>query len=736
MKTKLTAILICVLLAVAGYGIGTIIGKTMKNKKQESTGYIGRSNIEIKDKKMTPEVMLSLGRLSDAQLSPDGTRILYGVSYTSIEENRSCRNLFICDTEGKEEHQISFYAKSVSNARWNEDGTAIYFLQGGQIWSAPLKGYKLGKKVQISDVPSGISEFKISPDGASILYVTTIKSSLETPADTDPVLDKAEAYATEDLMYRHWDHWVTETPRTFVAPFAGEMVTENNSFDILGSEPYELPAEPFSGIEQLDWAPDSRHIAYSCRKKTGIDYAFSTDTEIYLFDVLTGATERIPMDGGYDTDPVWSHDGSKLAWISMERDGYESDRQRLMVANIEFGKEEQSARMVATDIRELAVGLDRDCTGLVWSADDSGIFFSALNDGLQALYRVNIADGSYTRLTPDNWWFDFSSPFAVLEKESGNIDILTDFCSLNFPAELVKVEIRVGKEPEYCRITEENDHILTKLDKVKCEKRYIKTIDGQDMLTWVLFPPEFDAAKQYPAIEICLGGPQGTLSQGWSYRWNYRLMAAQGYIVVMPNRRGTTAFGQAWKEEISGDYSGLNIQDYLSCGREIKAEPYVSKLAACGASYGGYSVYYLAGVHENLYDCFIAHAGIFDEAELYYTTEEMWFADWDNGGLGRGRLSGSPWSKLSEPQKHYAHSPHLNVEKWNTPIMCIHGGMDFRIPYTQGMAAFNCAQYMGVPSKLVVFPEETHWILQPQNALYWHRSYFDWLDRWMKCSEG
>lgn len=722
MNKTLKAILIVALILAAAYGAYAIIGKTMKSTKQES-GYVGRSNIEIKDRKMTPEVLLSLGRLSDPQLSPDGTKILYGVSYTSIEDNRTCRNLFICDIDGKNGKQVSFFAKSISNARWNEDGTAIYFLQGGQMWKSSLKGNKLGKKIQMSDVPSGISEFKISPDGASIMYVSTIKSNLETPSDTDPILDKAEAYATEDLMYRHWDHWVTETPRTYVAPFDGTMIVPDNSTDILGSEAFELPTEPFSGIEQLDWAPDSRHIAYSCRKKTGIDYAFSTDTEIYIYDIVSGDTVQIPMDGGYDTDPIWSHDGSKIAWISMERDGYESDRQRIMVADVNSGK--------ATGIRELAAKLDRDAAGLVWSDDDTNIYFNALIDGLQAIFSVNVGSGEYTRLTPEDWWFDFSSPFSVKE-ENGNITLLTSFCSLDFPNELVKVQINQDGKTEYSRITFENDHLLTQLGKVKCEKRYIKTVDGQDMLTWIMFPPAFDAAQQYPAIEICLGGPQGTLSQGWSYRWNYRLMASQGYIVAMPNRRGTTAFGQAWKEQISGDYSGLNIQDYLSCGREIKAEPYVNKLAACGASYGGYSVYYLAGMHENLYDCFIAHAGIFDEAELYYTTEEMWFADWDNGGLGRGRLSGSPWSQYPEPQKHYAHSPHMNVQNWDTPILCIHGGKDFRIPYTQGMAAFNCAQMMGVPSKLVVFPEENHWILKPQNALYWHRTYFGWLDRWMK----
>ena len=326
---------------------------------------------------------------------------------------------------------------------------------------------------------------------------------------------------------------------------------------------------------------------------------------------------------------------------------------------------------------------------------------------------------------------DFDSPWAVKDNGNGSLTLLTGYCSMDFPTELVAVNWSPDSV-DYKQISTENEHILSQLDEHRTEMRYIKTVDGKDMLTWVLYPPQFDENKKYPAIEICLGGPQGTLSQGWSYRWNYRLMAAQGYIVVLPNRRGTTAFGKEWCEQISGDYSGLNMQDYLSAAREIKAEPYVDKIAACGASYGGFSVYYLAGIHEKTFDCFIAHAGIFDEEELYYTTEEMWFAEWDNGGLGRGYLSGSPWSNYAETVRHYQHSPKLKVENWDTPILCIHGCMDFRIPYTQGMAAFNCAQMMGVPSKLVIFPDENHWILKPQNALYWHHEYFDWLDRWMK----
>ena len=354
-----------------------------------------------------------------------------------------------------------------------------------------------------------------------------------------------------------------------------------------------------------------------------------------------------------------------------------------------------------------------------------------------------MADAEIKRITPDDAWYDFNSPFAIVDST-----LLASYCSMEFPTELVAVNETDGS---FSRITDENGGIIGQLTAYETRERWIKTTDGKKMLTWVLYPPKFDSTKVYPAIEIFLGGPQGTLSQGWSYRWNYRLMANQGYIVILPNRRGTTAFGQEWCEQISGDYIGQNMQDYLSAAKELKAEPYVGKLAGCGASYGGFSVYYMAGIHGDVYDCFIAHAGIFDEKYMYYETEEMWFPNFDNGGLseysytagekgphgdgktfGGIRQAGSPWSNAAKAKRHYSNSPDLNVTKWHTPILCIHGMMDYRIPYDQRMAAFNTAQMMGVPSKLIVFPEENHWILQPQNALFWHRSYFDWLDRWCK----
>ena len=717
-----------------------------QTQMKDSGKYIGPSDIRIEDGRMTPEVLLALGRLSDPQLSPDGRHILYGVSYQSIPDNRAVRNLWMCDVDGGGKVQLTRGGKSVSNARFSPDGKDIFFLRDGQIWKAPLAGKRLGKAVCISDVEGGISEFKLSPDGSKVLFISTVHSAVERPSDTDPALDKAQAYATEDLMYRHWDHWVEEIPHSYYADLGTVPVRRENAVDLLGGPEvlFELPTEPFGGIEQLSWSPDGKYIAYSCRKLTGRQYAFSTDSEIYIYCLEDGQTTQIPMGGGYDTDPVWSPDGKYIAWLSMERNGYEADKVRLMTALME-GAEVQ-------DILELTWEFKYNAAGPVWASDSKSIYFNALAEGLQGIFRAWIPDPEMTcpvgemridRLTGEDLWYDFGSPFAVLEDGT----LLATWSSMEFPTEMVAVKDGVPTQ-----IGDENGHILSQLTPYKTEKRMIKTVDGQDMLTWVLYPPEFDSTRVYPSILITLGGPQGTLSQDWSYRWNYRLMAAQGYIVVLPNRRGTTAFGQPWCEQISGDYIGLNMQDYLSAAKALKAEPYVGKMAACGASYGGYSVYYLAGIHGDVFDAFIAHAGIFNEEHMYMTTEEMWFPNWDNGGIpveyayeegqtgpagdgitfGGIQQAGSPWSTKPEAVRHYANSPHKLVKNWHTPILCIHGGTDFRVPYDEGMAAFNAAQLMGVPSKLIVFPEENHWILQPQNALYWHRSYFAWLDRWCK----
>ncbi len=772
----------------------TLMHCTQQKTDSEQEGYIGPSDIRIEDGHLSPEALLSLGRLSDPQLSPDGKWILYGVSYTDIAANRTCRNLFLSPADpaamsvdsavissGSEKSpskiQLTKAGKSLSNARWSKDGKAIFYLQGGQLYKAPFADARLGEARQLSNWENGISEFKLSPDESRILFTSSVPNDkLRQPKDFDPALDKAQAYVTEDLSYRHWDHWVLETPQAYVAPFGDGQLDTTAAVNILGDEAgkFQVPNEPFGGIEQLCWSPDGSKVAYSCKKTaTGKEYAFSTDTEIYLYDIASRETVRIPMDGGYDTDPVWSPDGKHIAWLSMARNGYEADKTRLMVADFapcEKGRKPECGGEIPHDspvcnIRDLTAGFKYNAASPVWSGDSKQLYFNALVEGLQAIYKIDVQNVSGAhddlpalpvRITPEDAWYDFNSPFAFRDGK-----LLASWCSMQFPNELVTVNEADGR---FRPLTDENGHILKQLKPCRMEAQWLPTVDGKKMLTWIVYPPEFDegalrreggaaedAGAKYPAVEILLGGPQGTLSQGWSYRWNYYLMASQGYVVVLPNRRGTTAFGQEWCEQISGDYIGLNMQDYLTAARYIKGQPYISKLAACGASYGGYSVYYMAGIHGDTYDCFIAHAGIFDEKYLYYETEEMWFPNWDNGGLteyaytpgemgprGDGRTfggmqqAGSPWSNAPKAVRHYSNSPAANVTKWHTPILCIHGMKDYRIPYDQGMAAFNTARMMGVPSKLIVFPEENHWILQPQNALFWHREYFDWLDRWCK----
>ena len=760
------------LLTLTAIAAGTFAYMKQDNSILSSEGYIGRSGIVIEDGKMTPEALLAFGRLSDPQISPDGTYILYGVSYISTEDNRSVRNLYICRRDGSDNQQLTTSGKSISNARWSNDGKHIAFLLGGQIHTAAVSQkngrWTLGKVQVASCIPAGVGEFKLSPDQKRLMYISYVKSHVDKPVDRYADLGKANAYTTDNLMYRHWDHTVLEIPHTFVSGFSftggsKNPITPSNSTDILAGESglYELPTEPFGGLEQLNWSPDSKFIAYSCRKLEGKKYAFSTDTEIYIYNTETAQTSLIDMKGGYDTDPVWSPDGNKLCWISMERDGYEADKQRLIVADITTGE----GMPEVSGICDVTVDFKYNVSSPVWSADSRSIYFAALTEGLQAIYEASEEAESWEirRLTGEDMWNDFGSPFHVEENENGTKTLLTTWCSMDFPTELVEITLTpdvkkaLTDKDAYRQITHENEHILTQLTDHETEARYVRTVDGKDMLTWVLYPPHFDPAKEYPSILICLGGPQGTLSQGWSYRWNYRLMCSQGYVVVLPNRRGTTAFGQEWTEQISGDYPGLNMQDYLAAARAVKAEPYVGKMAACGASYGGYSVYYLCGNHNDTFDAFIAHAGIFNEEHMYMTTEEMWFPNFDNGGLheagfdsrvgtsecpvgpagdgvtfGGIKQGGSPWSNDPKAVRHYKLSPHNFVTRWHTPLMVIHGGMDYRVPVDQGMAAFNAAQMMGVPSRLLIFPDENHWILKPQNALLWHREYFRWLDEWCR----
>lgn len=679
-------------------GIAMILGTSCSNQEETVEAKpITKSKIEITDGKLTPEIMHRLAKVGDPQVSPDGSKILYSVGYTSIEENKTNRELFVMDIDGQNNKQLTFTAQSEGNARWIDGGAKIAYMKGGQIWI--MNGDGSGAK-QVSNIEGGIGEFKISPDEKQVMYVAEIAVDIK-PTDVYPDLPKSSARTIKDLMYRHWDHFVESIPHTYVTAFDRDNIVAGT--DILNGAPYELPTLPFSGLEQLAWSPDGKYIAYSCRKLVGKEYAFSTNTDIYLYEIATGNAINL-TEGmlGYDTDPIFSPDGKYIAWISMERPGFEADKQRLFIVDVN-----------SREKRELTTKFKYNVESPVWMPDSDGLYFSSLANALKGIYKIDLS-GNVERITPEDAWFDFGGVKLAGDR------LITTYKCINFPDEIVSVSLADGS---FTQLSFENKEILEQIKPSIIEERWITTSDNKKMHTWVVYPPDFDPAKKYPSILLCLGGPQGTLSQGWSYRWNYKLMSSQGYIVILPNRRGTTAFGQEWTDQISGDYIGQNMRDYFSAADELKKEPYVGKMAAVGASYGGYSVFYLAGIHQKRFDAFIAHAGIFNQEQMYMMTEEMWFPHWDNGG--------APWDNNPVAKRHYDNSPHKLIQKWDTPILITHGEMDYRVPVEQGMAAFNAAQMMGVPSEMILFPEENHWILKPQNSVHWNRVFFEWLDRWL-----
>lgn len=695
----------------------TIALSGCKSGEREDSAIIGKANLTVTDGHFTPEIMHQLGKVSDPQISPDGTTILYGVTYTSIEKNRGNRDLFVMNIDGSNNTQITQTSKSESNARWINGGRQIAFLYSGQIFVMNPDG---SKRHKIGTAPEGILEFSFSPDESNILYSSPIKVN-KTPSDIYPDLSKAEARTYDQLMYRHWDHFVETIPHSYIAPFDGKSM--GTGIDILDGQPFELPTEPFGGLDQLSWSPSSKFIAYSCRKLTGVEYAFSTNTDIYFYDIAGRTCENL-SEGmpGYDTDPVFSPDGKYVAWLSMARGGYEADKVRLFIIDMESRQR--------TELTGIGDCFRYNVESPAWSPDSKEIYFASLVEGVKELWKTDL-NGKFTRVSKEHEWTDYSAPQLLCDAENKPVSIITTNTTMMRPSEIVSVSLADGS---CTQLTFENKHILDQIPESRMEERWIPTTDGKKMLTWVVYPPQFDSTKVYPAILLCLGGPQGTLSQGWSYRWNYKLMAAQDYIVVLPNRRGTNAFGQEWCEQISGDYIGQNMKDYFSAADALKAEPYVGKMAAVGASYGGYSVYYLAGIHQKRFSAFIAHAGIFNQEHMFMETEEMWFPNWDNGGVAQPDIpqSGAPWSDNPVAKRHYDNSPHKLVKNWDTPILVTHGELDYRVPVDQGMAAFNAAQMMGVPSKLVLFPGENHWILKPQNSIYWNRVFFEWLDKWCK----
>ncbi|MCL2042460.1 MAG: S9 family peptidase [Bacteroidales bacterium] len=670
----------------------------------QGASLIGKNNLTLASPIMTPEVLWSFGRISEITVSPDNTRVLYGATFYDISANKSNRELFVMDVDGSNQRQLTHTAFGEYNAAWNPSGTKIGFLstESGtmQLWEMNPDG---SGKQQISDVANGINAFKYAPDGKKIVFSADVPK--EKPFESlFQNLDKTTGRLMNDLMYRHWDHWVDSYSHLFIADFDGK--TLSNITDILEGEPYSSPVEPFGGMEQVAWSPDATKLAYTCRKLTGKAYSLSTNTDIYEYDLVSKTTVNL-TDGmpGYDQNPVYSPDGVLMAWESMARDGYEADKNRLFILNRQTGEK-----------KDYSATFDQDATQLAFSDDSKSVYFISCRHATEELYHLIIEEETITKLTEGV--HDYTS-FAL----AGDRIIATKM-SMSKPVEIYSVDPLTGTDTE---LSFENKHLLDQLTFGEVTQRWVKTTDGKDMLVWVILPPNFDPNKKYPALLYCQGGPQSAVSQFWSYRWNFQMMAANDYIVVAPNRRGLPGFGQEWNEQISGDYGGQNMKDYLSAIDAVKKEPWVDeeRLGAVGASYGGFSVFWLAGHHDNRFKAFIAHDGMFNLEAQYLETEENWFTNWD--------LGGAFWdTNNTVAQRSYANSPHKSVQKWNTPILVIHSELDYRIVASQGMSAFNAAILRDIPAQYLYFPNENHWVLHPQNGVLWQRVFYDWLDRWLK----
>ncbi|MFI3299317.1 MAG: S9 family peptidase [Rikenellaceae bacterium] len=652
----------------------------------------------------TPEIMLKMGRLSGSQLSPNGEKILYTVNYQNVALNSSRTGLWVMDSNGENAVQLTPYDYSVAEPRWNAKGDKIYFLSGGQIYRIDAAG---GARVKISDIAEGVNGFEISPDETKIWYASDVKVQKVKGGEFHQGMDKSNSRIYDDLMCRHWDVWEDGAySHIFVADFNGNEILK--ATDIMAGEPYDAPGAPYFDNAEITWTPDSKAVAYTCRKLNGYQYAISTNTDIFLYDLAAKTTKNL-TEGmmGYDMYPRFSPDGKYMAWNSMERAGNESDKDRLLVMELATGEQQY-----------ITAEFDYNASSITWTEDSRTLYFISPMEATHQICKAELGSKVIKVLTEG--LHDYIS-LSLCGSE-----MIAEMTTLSMATELFKVNLTDGAATQLTFI---NKNIYDNVDMGKIEKRWVKTTDNKEMLTWVIVPPKavLDGSVKYPALLYCQGGPQSVVSQFWSYRWNFQVMAAQGYVVVAPNRRGLPSFGQEWLDQISGDYSGQNIDDYFSAIDDVAAEPYVDadNLGCVGASYGGYSVYYIAGKHEGRFKAFISHCGIFDFTSMYGSTEELWFVNNDYGG--------AYWEKNNKTaQRSYANSPHNFVQNWDTPILIITGAKDFRIPYTQSLEAFTAARALDIPSRLVYFEDEGHQVFGAQNAMVWHTEFFGWLDKYLK----
>ena len=709
------------IMGCAGANAQTMIGKTTDLTSMTTND------------RMTPEALWAMGRIGGAAASPDGKTVAYQVGYYSVKQNKSHQMLYTQTADGKQQTVLTTSAKSETDPAWIEGGKRIAFLTDGQLWSMAPDGTD---RRQLTKSDIDIEGFKFSPDGKKVILIKSLpyhESIKKNPED----LPLATGRLVTDLNYRHWDHYVESIPHPFVANVTEQGVDEG--VDMLKDEPYECPMAPFGGVEQLNWSPDSKFVAYTCRKKTGVNYAVSTDSDIFLYDIATGNTRNLckpanykPVDFdptktmktqainhqkedlnmGYDVNPKFSPDGRYIAWQSMARDGYESDRNRLCVYTLADGTKNYVTETFDSNVDDFC-----------WANDSRTLYFIGVWHACENLYQTNLR-GEVKQLTDD--WADFGS---VQLLNNGN-KLLASRHSFQQGDELYVVTPgKDAKKTKVQQLTFENKLFYDKLAFGKVQERWVKTTDGKEMQYWVILPPHFDENKKYPTLLFCEGGPQSPVSQFWSYRWNMQIMAANDYVVIAPNRRGLPGFGSEWNEQVSGHWTGQCMDDYLTAIDDAANNlPFVDKdkLGCVGASFGGFSVYYLAGHHNKRFKAFIAHDGAFNLESMYTDTEEAWFSNWE--------YEDAYWNRdqTNNAKRTYENSPHHFVDKWDTPILCIHGEKDYRINANQGFGAFNAARMRGIPAELLIFPDENHWVLKPQNGILWQRTFFGWLDKWLK----
>ena len=684
-----------------------LLATSCQNKADATKAPITKPEITIEGGRLTPEALWAMGRINSVLPNEQTEQIAYTVSYYSVEENRSTSWIRVATEDEVGRLQIQSEWVGYEPAWWGND---MAYLKAGKLY---VKGDK-AKDACLKGFDKDIEGFLLSPQGDKIILIAQVKTVAST-MDKHPDLPLASGRVVDDLMYKHWDEWTETAPHPFLCDLKREKgkLVVSNCVDLLEGTPYESPMKPFGGVEQLAWSPDGNTIAYTCRKKSGLDYAVSTNSDIYLYNLETGThTNLTEGNMGYDTNPSYSPNGEYIAWQSMERDGYESDENRLMICHLATGEKQF-----------LTQGMETNVDSYYWK-DNSSLVFSAVWHGCSMLYEVQFSTSEHLNSSTHQLQILTTGQYDYVP--SGNIDS-TYYCLRHSMREANEIfRFKQGEAP--VQISHENENIYAQITRGEVVPRWQKTTDGKDMLTWIIYPPHFDPNKKYPTLLYCEGGPQSPVSQFWSFRWNFMMMSANDYIIVAPNRRGLPGFGNEWNEQISGDYGGQCMKDYLSAIDEfVASEPYVDKdhLGCVGASFGGFSVYWLAGHHNKRFKAFIAHDGIFNMEMQYLETEEKWFANWDMGG--------AYWDKKNQiAQRTFANSPHLFVDKWDTPILCIHGEKDYRILANQGMAAFDAAKMRGVEAQLLIFPDENHWVLKPQNGILWQRTFFSWLDKWLK----